>query len=70
VGHCVFTNTQLLAAASAWSAVTNADGGSGRLAIVKGTGQMKVANRKMWQVSGVNGDGAYVPPALKDTKTS
>lgn len=70
VGHCVFTNTQLLAAASAWSAVTNADGGSGRLALVKGTGQMKVANRKMWQVSGVNGDGAYVPPALKDTKTS
>lgn len=70
VGHCVFTNTQLLAAVSAWSAVTNADGASGKAALAKGAGQMKLANRKMWQVPGVNGDGAYVPPALKNTQTS
>lgn len=55
VGHCVFTPGQLVGALSAWSSITNA----------KTADQIKAANRRMWQVPGVNGDGAYVPQPLK-----
>jgi hypothetical protein len=58
VGHCVFTGAQVLGALSAWSSITNA----------KTAEQIKVANRRMWQVVGVNGDGQYDPPPLKKPK--
>ena len=55
VGHCVFTPAQVLGALSTWASITNA----------KTADQIKAANRRMWQVSGVNGDGAYQPTPLK-----
>jgi len=58
VGHCVFTAGQLLAAVSTWASITNA----------KTADQIKAANRRMWTVSGVNGDGGYVPTPLKKPK--
>lgn len=58
VGHCTFTAAQVIGALSAWSAITNA----------KTADQIKAANRRMWQVVGVNGDGMYEPAPLKKPK--
>lgn len=58
VGHCVFTNSQILGAVSSWSSITNATTAD----------QIKAANRKMWVIVGVNGDGAYKSPPLKKPK--
>ena len=58
VGHCVFTPAQVIGALAAWSSITNA----------KTADQIKAANRKMWTIVGVNGDGQYEPAPLKKPK--
>ena len=58
VGHCVFTPGQVLAATATWASITNA----------KTADQIKAANRRMWSITGVNGDGGYVPTPLKKPK--
>jgi len=58
VGHCKFTAAQVIGALSAWSSITNA----------KTADQIKAANRRMWQIAGVNGDGGYAAPRLKNPK--
>lgn len=55
VGHCVFTDAQLLSSVAALGRMVNAKTGK----------QVKAVNRLMWGTAGVNGDGAYAPPPLK-----
>jgi len=55
VGHCKFTAPQVGASLAALDGMIKA----------KSNGDIRAVNRGMWQVPGVNGDGAYLPPLLK-----
>jgi len=55
LGHCQFTPRQLEGAVLSWL----------KVAVAKSNADMKAINRSMWQVAGVNSDGAYEPDPLK-----